>query len=83
MSDNISYELQVEIMNRLPVKSLIQCRSVSKTWKSLIDSSDFVVEYSHQRTKMQHLYVRYDDLTDYNVRFQFLMMIISPETEFS
>ncbi|KAM0049011.1 putative F-box domain-containing protein [Helianthus debilis subsp. tardiflorus] len=69
MSDNISYELQVEIMKRLPIKSLIQCRSVSKTWKSLIDSSEFAAEYNRHRTKMPHIFVRYDDLTDYNVRY--------------
>ncbi|KAJ0438562.1 putative F-box domain, galactose oxidase/kelch, beta-propeller, kelch-type beta propeller [Helianthus annuus] len=69
MSDNISYEIQLEIMKRLPVESLIQCRSVSKTWKSMIDSSEFAAEYSRHRTKMQHIFVRYDDLTDYNVRY--------------
>nr|GEV36557.1 hypothetical protein [Tanacetum cinerariifolium] len=51
MSDNIPFEIQAEIMKRLPVKSLIQFRSVSKLWKSLIDSSAFIAEY--QRTELQ------------------------------
>ncbi|MFS8012643.1 putative F-box domain-containing protein [Helianthus anomalus] len=33
MSDNIPFEIQEEIMKRLPVRSLIQFRSVSKAWK--------------------------------------------------
>ncbi|GKA53754.1 F-box domain containing protein [Tanacetum coccineum] len=45
MSDNIPFEIQVEIMNRLPVKSLLQFRSVSKSWKCMIDSSSFVFTY--------------------------------------
>ncbi|KAI3776462.1 hypothetical protein L1987_46247 [Smallanthus sonchifolius] len=55
MSDNTPLEIQEEIMKRLPVKSLIQFRCVSKTWKSLIDSSDFIANYTH----MQHLLVTY------------------------
>ncbi|GKD54937.1 F-box domain containing protein [Tanacetum coccineum] len=45
MSDNISFEIQVEIMNRLPVKSLLQFLSVSKSWKCMIDFSFFVFTY--------------------------------------
>ncbi|KAK1413561.1 hypothetical protein QVD17_35336 [Tagetes erecta] len=56
MSDNIPFEIQIEIMKKLPIKSLIQFRSVSKSWKSLIDSSDFI---AHYRTHMQHLLVSY------------------------
>ncbi|KAJ0693431.1 putative F-box domain, galactose oxidase/kelch, beta-propeller, F-box associated interaction [Helianthus annuus] len=58
MSDNIPFEIQLEIMKRLPVKSLIQFRSVSKTWKSHIGSSRFITEYSSQQ---QHLLVTYSD----------------------
>nr|GEZ40112.1 hypothetical protein [Tanacetum cinerariifolium] len=57
MSDNIPFEIQVEIIKRLTVKSLIQFRSVSKLWKSLIDSSAFIADY--QRTDLQqHILVR-------------------------
>ncbi|MFS8020205.1 putative F-box domain-containing protein [Helianthus anomalus] len=57
MSDHIPFEIQMEIMKRFPVKSLIQFRSVSKAWKSLIDSSDFIKLYSGRQ---QHLLLRYD-----------------------
>ncbi|GJW26471.1 F-box domain containing protein [Tanacetum coccineum] len=33
MSDNIPFDLQLAIMNRLLVKSLLQFRTVSKSWK--------------------------------------------------
>ncbi|MFS8031063.1 putative F-box domain-containing protein [Helianthus anomalus] len=59
MSYDIPFEIQAEIMKRLPVRSLIQFRSVSKQWKSLIDSSDFISHYSSQQ---QHLLTRYVNL---------------------
>ncbi|KAI3725464.1 hypothetical protein L1987_65252 [Smallanthus sonchifolius] len=61
MSNNLPFDIQAEIMNMLPVKSLIQFRSVSKSWKSHIDSSDFIAHYSSQQ---QHLLVRYQDSAD-------------------
>ncbi|KAM0003100.1 putative F-box domain-containing protein [Helianthus debilis subsp. tardiflorus] len=61
MSDNLPFELQAEIMKRLPVRSLIQFQSVSKSWKSLISSSRFIVDYSGQQ---QHLFVMHEDDSD-------------------
>ncbi|GJV29503.1 putative F-box domain-containing protein, partial [Tanacetum coccineum] len=59
MSDNIPLEIQQEIMKKLPIKSLLQFRSVSKSWKFLIDSSKFIADY--QRTQLpQHVLVRDD-----------------------
>ena len=46
MSDNIPLEIQLDIMNRLPVKTVLQLRSVSKTWKENIDSQPFFRAYS-------------------------------------
>nr|GEV43449.1 hypothetical protein [Tanacetum cinerariifolium] len=57
MSDNIPFEIQTEILKRLPIKSLIQFRSVSKSWRSLIDSSQFIAEYQQQTHSQQHLLV--------------------------
>ncbi|PWA62759.1 F-box domain-containing protein [Artemisia annua] len=37
MSDEIPIEVQMDIVRRLPVKRILQCRSVSKSWKSAID----------------------------------------------
>ncbi|XP_071734911.1 putative F-box protein At1g32420 [Rutidosis leptorrhynchoides] len=62
MSDHIPFEIQTEIIKNLPVKSLIRFRSVSKPWKSLIDSSEFIVNYHVNHSQLQHhLLVRYDD----------------------
>ncbi|GJS04744.1 F-box domain containing protein [Tanacetum coccineum] len=50
MSDNISFDLQLDIMNRLPVKSLLQFCTVSKQWKFSIDNFDFICKYGiHDR----------------------------------
>ncbi|KAJ0818484.1 putative F-box domain-containing protein [Helianthus annuus] len=60
MSDNIPFKLQVEIIKRVPVRSLLQFRSVSKQWKSLIDSSEFITHHTlNNKTQPQHLLVRY------------------------
>ncbi|GKA51416.1 retrovirus-related pol polyprotein from transposon TNT 1-94 [Tanacetum coccineum] len=56
MSDYIPFEIQSEIIKRLPVKAIVQCRSVSKQWKSLIDSSEFIKSYHSCKT---HLFVKY------------------------
>ncbi|CAH1435515.1 unnamed protein product [Lactuca virosa] len=60
MSDNIPYEIQAEIIKRLPVKSLVQFRSVSKQWKSLIDSSEFLAAYNIYHNQPQRLIVWYE-----------------------
>ncbi|KAI3725462.1 hypothetical protein L1987_65250 [Smallanthus sonchifolius] len=66
MSDNIPFEIQAEIIKRLPVKSLMQFRSVSKAWKSLIDSYHFIAHYSPQP---QHLLVTYEDPADHKQKY--------------
>ncbi|KAJ9550915.1 hypothetical protein OSB04_014960 [Centaurea solstitialis] len=50
--------MAVEIMKRLPVKSLIQFRSVCKAWKSLIDSSPFISDHNNV-SQDHHLMIRY------------------------
>ncbi|KAF5823755.1 putative F-box domain-containing protein [Helianthus annuus] len=63
MSDHIPFDIQVEIIKRLPIRSLIRVRSVSKVWKSVIESSDFIVDYTvHNHDQPQHLLIRYDNL---------------------
>ncbi|GKC42321.1 retrotransposon protein, putative, ty1-copia subclass [Tanacetum coccineum] len=60
MSHYIPFEIQSEIMKRLPVKSLVQFRSVSKQWKSFIDNPKFIKNYHINHTNPQHhLLVRY------------------------
>ncbi|MFS8006070.1 putative F-box domain-containing protein [Helianthus anomalus] len=65
MSDNIPFELQEEIIKGvLPVKSLIRFRSVSKQWKSLIDSSEFITHHTLNHSQPQHLLVRYPNRSE-------------------
>ncbi|KAL7615287.1 hypothetical protein Lser_V15G05111 [Lactuca serriola] len=61
MSDQLPFHIQEAILKRLPIKSLIQFRSVSRTWKSLIDSSEFITAHSVNHTQPQHLFVSYTD----------------------
>ncbi|KAM0054619.1 putative F-box domain, galactose oxidase/kelch, beta-propeller, F-box associated interaction [Helianthus debilis subsp. tardiflorus] len=56
MSDHIPFDIQSQIMNMLPVKSLLRFRSICKQWKSLIQSSDFI---AHYRSQQHHLLVSY------------------------
>ncbi|GJZ10302.1 retrovirus-related pol polyprotein from transposon TNT 1-94 [Tanacetum coccineum] len=52
MSDNISFDLQIEIIKKVcDVKSLVRFRSVSKPWKSFIDSSQFIKGYGARHTQ--------------------------------
>ncbi|GJS34310.1 F-box domain containing protein [Tanacetum coccineum] len=61
MSDYIPFEIQSEIIKKLPVKSLFQFRSVSKQWKSFIDRPEFIKNYHINRTNPQHhLLLRYN-----------------------
>ncbi|GJV45136.1 phospholipase-like protein [Tanacetum coccineum] len=53
--DYIPFEMQIEIMNRLPVKSLLQFRTVSKSWKSCIDSSTFFFNYGVLEAATGHI----------------------------
>ncbi|MFS8006088.1 putative F-box domain-containing protein [Helianthus anomalus] len=60
MSADIPFVIQEEIIKRVvPVKSLIRFRSVSKQWKSLIDSSEFITRHSLLPAKPHHLLLRY------------------------
>nr|XP_043616238.1 putative F-box protein At3g16210 [Erigeron canadensis] len=69
MSDNISFEIQMEIIERIPdIKWVIQYRSVSKAWKSVIDSKKFVTAHTlrhHQaHNNRHHLLIRTQDCQD-------------------
>ncbi|KAK9079011.1 hypothetical protein SSX86_000680 [Deinandra increscens subsp. villosa] len=67
MSDNIPFELQIEIIKRVrPVKSLIRFRSVSKQWKSLIDSSEFITHHIVKHSHPPHLLVKNRYIGEYN-----------------
>ncbi|XP_071734766.1 F-box protein At5g62510-like [Rutidosis leptorrhynchoides] len=62
MSDYLPFEIQIEIIKKLPIRALLRCRSVSKSWKSLIDSSDFIATFQFSNAPVKHrLLVRYVD----------------------
>ncbi|XP_076882927.1 F-box protein CPR1-like [Bidens hawaiensis] len=64
MSDYIPFSVQAEIIKRLPTKSLLQFRTLSKTWKSLIDSSKFVIDHAVNHNHQQHLLLCYRSQAD-------------------
>ncbi|PWA75820.1 F-box domain-containing protein [Artemisia annua] len=45
MSENIPIEVQMDIVRRLCVKSVAQCRTVCKLWRSRIDSMHFTKRF--------------------------------------
>lgn len=51
MSDYIPHELLIEILTRLPVKSLLRFRAVSKSWYSLITNPNFITFHLNQTNK--------------------------------
>ncbi|GJW64581.1 integrase, catalytic region, zinc finger, CCHC-type containing protein [Tanacetum coccineum] len=74
MSDVVPFEVQMEIVKRVDdVSSLIRFRSISKEWKSFIDSRDFIAGYGFRHTRPSRFMLRYlhyqenhkeDDLLD-------------------
>ncbi|XP_071728413.1 uncharacterized protein [Rutidosis leptorrhynchoides] len=65
MPHYIPFHVQEDIIKMLPVKSLLRCRSVSKSWKSLIDSSEFVAHTLTRQTNQQHHFMLwYEDVVD-------------------
>lgn len=52
MSDNIPFDIQKEIIKKVSdIKSLIRFRSVSKPWRSFIESSEFIKGYGTRHTQ--------------------------------
>ncbi|GJY10018.1 F-box domain containing protein [Tanacetum coccineum] len=59
MSDNIPFDLQLAFMNRLPVKSLLQFLTMSKSWKYSIDCSDCICKYGCRESNNYCLYLTF------------------------
>nr|XP_043616236.1 uncharacterized protein LOC122588169 [Erigeron canadensis] len=57
MSEYIPLEIQAEILKRLPLEPLLRCRTVSKSFKSLIDSQDFIVSYCVDHPQIDYRYI--------------------------
>ncbi|GJV05894.1 F-box domain containing protein [Tanacetum coccineum] len=60
MSDYIPFKMQMEIMNILLVKSLLQFRTVSKSWNSYIDSTAFFFNYGVRKSVNDVFYLTYN-----------------------
>ncbi|KAK9016771.1 hypothetical protein V6N11_079265 [Hibiscus sabdariffa] len=75
MSDYIPVEVIVEILKRLPVKSLVRFRSVCKSWNTLISHSSFISTHlqaslsnytpflllSYRRNSKYNFFLHYDN----------------------
>lgn len=48
------FDMQIEIIKRIRIESVIPFRSVSKQWKSLIDSSEFITNFTFRPQHTQH-----------------------------
>uniref|UniRef100_A0A2N9FYF7 F-box domain-containing protein n=1 Tax=Fagus sylvatica TaxID=28930 RepID=A0A2N9FYF7_FAGSY len=58
--------MQTQILIRLPIKSIITCTSVSKTWKFLIQNRTFISTHLHHSNNNNHylLFRLYEDGED-------------------
>ncbi|KAF5754475.1 putative F-box domain-containing protein [Helianthus annuus] len=65
MSDLFPHDLQLQILKRLPLNSLLKFRTVSKSWNSLITSNHFISSHLQSIThnNPQSLFIRYFDRT--------------------
>ncbi|GKE54702.1 F-box domain containing protein [Tanacetum coccineum] len=84
MSDNIPFDLQIYIMKRLPVKSTLQFRTVSKEWKSCIDMINFQKIYGVRSSNDYCMILRYNQALpsymlslDHNLTYSPLLIVVN------
>ncbi|KAM5583958.1 F-box protein CPR1-like [Rosa sericea] len=65
-SESWNDDIIVEILSKLPVKSLLRCRSVCKSWRALISRSYFVKKH------LNHAINGIDNSTNCTIRLLFL-----------
>ncbi|XP_060188220.1 F-box protein At3g07870-like [Lycium barbarum] len=58
MSDYLPQELMIDIFTRLPVKSILRCTSLCKTWYSLLTSPVFISMHLN-RKQDEHILIQY------------------------
>ncbi|KAJ6948410.1 hypothetical protein NC651_002678 [Populus alba x Populus x berolinensis] len=54
MSSFLPQDVLTDILARLPLKTILQCRCVSKTWYSLISSTTFATHHLNKTTKTKN-----------------------------
>ncbi|XP_002525835.2 F-box protein At3g07870 isoform X1 [Ricinus communis] len=74
MLENIPQEILIEILKRVPVKSLLKCRCVCQSWHSLITNSSFIsthINHSIECNNRVHSYalVKQKSVPDCKERF--------------
>nr|XP_043632991.1 F-box protein At3g07870-like [Erigeron canadensis] len=70
MSDNLPIEMQMEIIQRIPdIKLVAHYRFVSKAWKSVIDSNEFVAAHALRHQANDRLLIRTRDRRDGKVKY--------------
>jgi hypothetical protein len=79
MSDNIPFEIQELVIKRVAtVKSLLRFRSISKQWKSVIDSSEFITHHHRvNQNQSKNLLFRY-----FNADFEYKCVSILDDASF-
>lgn len=83
MSCKLPEDLEIEILSRLPVKSLLRFNCVCKSWYVLIKSPRFIYKHLHlSRTSSRYIY---NDsyllvLCSYDHTFDYFATILSSET---
>ncbi|OMO81083.1 hypothetical protein COLO4_23770 [Corchorus olitorius] len=75
-------ELMIDILTRLPVKTLVRFECIHKSWKSLIKSSDFVITHSQNPKNRTHgsIFVAYYDHDSGNVFSSLFFRSIAPNS---
>lgn len=68
-SPSLSDELFPEILSWLPVKSLMQMKSVSHTWNTLISDPKFVKMHLHRSKRNPYFWYRGEPHADFNYNF--------------
>ncbi|GKC60788.1 F-box domain containing protein [Tanacetum coccineum] len=84
MSDNILFDIQIYIIKRLPVKSILRFRTISKEWKSCIDLINFQKTYGIRSSNDYCMILRYNQALpsymlslDHNLTYSPLVTVVN------
>ncbi|XP_071688056.1 F-box/kelch-repeat protein At3g23880-like [Rutidosis leptorrhynchoides] len=85
MEDYLPKELLSDILSKLPSKTILRCRSVCKSWFSLISTREFQIFYleKYNKSNPRLLMRRYDLMHDremYSVHHDSLALTVDPDT---
>ncbi|KAM3222260.1 hypothetical protein P3L10_021530 [Capsicum annuum] len=69
MSDYLPKELMIDIFTRLPIKSILRCTIVCKSWYSLVTSPNFLSTHLN-RNRDDHILVRSYSINPKNEVYQ-------------